>query len=592
VKTKIPRSTLGAVALCLLAGICYWILFASCLGRTSGHFTYAMDDPYIHLSIARDFARNGVWGVTRYANSAASSSPLWVLLLATAISIGGDRVIWPFVFGILFSVISAVFIYYRFIRAGIGIPIAMVAAVAIFAAAPMQILPFTGMEHSLQVFLDLLFVFWLYDKVGRKSDSRDMGSAFLLSALMCLCRFESVFLVVVPFAWSLWRRDFRVAIGLALGPIVSIAGFGLLAHAMGMPWIPNSIVLKGNVPHTFSSWWFLNLYVNLRARSIALWDLFLLCIALGVVLRWRGLRKSSSSLQVILWTVAVTCVLHSGLAMVGVFYRYEAYMIVLLATIAVLSLREILVYSGPSKELPVSELQWFLAIGGVTLAQCLLTSIFWIYQLSSNLIVSIYAVGLVGLAALAVGPPNRGRLTRSFLGTLVPLALYFMLRDRAVQATQAIQDGSQDIYLQQIQMSRFVDRYYRGGRVVVNDIGAVSYFSDVHLLDLWGLATDSIRDLKLADNWNTKTMEEQFDAFRPDVIIAYPDWYRKNRKMPPSVVRVATWTIPKVTSAGRRIVGFYAPIPKAEHVQTQLKEFERSLPKLVTVSYPGDDIYQ
>ena len=59
------------------------VLVASAMVRTDGHFTYALDDAAIHLSMGDVLAHHGTWGVVPGEFQSASSSPLFTLLLAT-----------------------------------------------------------------------------------------------------------------------------------------------------------------------------------------------------------------------------------------------------------------------------------------------------------------------------------------------------------------------------------------------------------------------------------------------------------------------------------------------------------------------------
>ncbi|MGO9387121.1 MAG: hypothetical protein ACLPWD_03630 [Methanobacterium sp.] len=42
------------------------LLLVISLRLNNGHFAYGLDDAYIHMSIAENFALHGVWGVTLY----------------------------------------------------------------------------------------------------------------------------------------------------------------------------------------------------------------------------------------------------------------------------------------------------------------------------------------------------------------------------------------------------------------------------------------------------------------------------------------------------------------------------------------------
>src|SRR4051794_10962657 len=76
-------------------------LLAQTLPRTGGHLVYALDDPYIHMAIAKNLAFHGVWGVSADAFSSASSSPLWTLLLAGLFKVFGNHPGIPLVLNLL-----------------------------------------------------------------------------------------------------------------------------------------------------------------------------------------------------------------------------------------------------------------------------------------------------------------------------------------------------------------------------------------------------------------------------------------------------------------------------------------------------------
>lgn len=579
----------------LLGAICtiYAVVWSRCLSQTEGHFTYVLDDPYIHLGIAKNLATHGVWGVTQYEFASASSSPLWTLLLAIFVKIGGDSVYWPLAFCLGFSIGTALLLYHRFIRAGIGVLWGLGAATLIFAAGPLHVLPFTGMEHCLQIFLDLIFGFWLLDAMGRSSAVRDLPIAVVLTILICACRYESIFLLVVPIIVSLLRRDWRLAGAMVLGPFLAYGGFALYSHLVGMPLIPNSILLKGHLPRSdlasFVSAVFSRAYSTLSFGAGTHSDLFLLCAGTALTLRLRTLRASTISLQVWMWTLIVACFLHGGLANFGWFFRYEAYLVVSFATVIVLSLREFLAHRAPSEAVEVSKVGWWISIGVITGLQVLMNRVGWFYRADSFLIFSTNIVAVSLLVAMYTGPRTRGRLTRSLILTLIPVAVVLTVWDRASLALSEVGDGSRDIYLQQVQMARFVSRYYPRGRLAANDIGAVTYFTRVHLLDIWGLANDDVRRLRLSGQYSTHSIGELMASFKPDLVIAYPNWYSGKTAFPRSFTPVARWDFPKTITAAFPSVTFYAPdAATAIKLRRELIEFKSGLPAQVKVEILSD----
>ena len=185
--TRISLVVGGIILLILLFAV-FVVNWNNSLAQTEGHFNYGLDDPYIHLAISKNIAQHGIWGVTQYAYSSASSSPLWTAILAVSIKLVGDHDLIPFVLGVIASCAVAFVCFFRFKSTGFHTGLAVACSFAVFMVGPLQLLPFTGMEHSLQILLDLIFSFWLLDVFSAPITQKQIRFAVLITALMCLCR--------------------------------------------------------------------------------------------------------------------------------------------------------------------------------------------------------------------------------------------------------------------------------------------------------------------------------------------------------------------------------------------------------------------
>ena len=56
-------------------------------------------------------------------------------------------------------------------------------------------------------------------------------------------------------------------------------------------------------------------------------------------------------------------------------------------------------------------------------------------------------------------------------------------------------------------MGQFLQRYYNNETIAANDIGAVSYFSNAGVLDLWGLANIEIARSRKNGYWNPEFVD-------------------------------------------------------------------------------------
>src|SRR5437899_2721455 len=87
------------------------VLFIASVYMNQGHFVYVLDDPYIHMTIAKNFAAGGNWATNNLAFTSATSSPLWTLIISAFYFLFGSNVITPFVLNIIFGII-AIYIAY------------------------------------------------------------------------------------------------------------------------------------------------------------------------------------------------------------------------------------------------------------------------------------------------------------------------------------------------------------------------------------------------------------------------------------------------------------------------------------------------
>src|SRR5258708_3583219 len=89
-KSKLPFL---AAALATLGHVLW--LWRAILRETGGAIAYPLDDPFIHLALARHLAFDGVYGVTKYAFTSASSSVAWPFALAALMKVFGNHAMLP-----------------------------------------------------------------------------------------------------------------------------------------------------------------------------------------------------------------------------------------------------------------------------------------------------------------------------------------------------------------------------------------------------------------------------------------------------------------------------------------------------------------
>jgi hypothetical protein len=321
----------------MLGVICgtYVLLFLELLHRmvakTSGQFVFPLDDTYITMALAKNFALHGSWSISNDTFQSATSTPGFLLLLAGLYRVTGPTVWGALLFSFSFGFLAIV-LAYRMLRS-VRPSVQFCALFAIVIFTPLPVLGLLGMEHTLHIALVLLFLPAVGEALAQGTNPP--WKLLFLSAALVATRYEGLFMVACASLFFLGQRQIRAAFALGLAGASPLVVYGVVSVLHGCYWLPHSISLKG-----FAS------SGDLSTLRLELRNHFVTCLSgapyLGafigamLVLLWLRPVREDRAVRAALGIVFGAILLHLLLAAVGWVYRYEAYLIA--ASIAVIAL--------------------------------------------------------------------------------------------------------------------------------------------------------------------------------------------------------------------------------------------------------------
>jgi hypothetical protein len=524
-------SSIRPVILCisiLLVGVA----LAGWLSRRliGGDFGYALDDAYIHMAIAKNLVLHGVWGVNADAFASASSGPLWTAILALAFWLGGVRDWMPLALNVLAAVGSVALLVHLHRRTGSPEWFTLFVGIGFVASVPLVVLVWIGMEHSLHVLLTLAAVALCVDEV-MAARQRSTRAALLgvLAALMVGARYEGLFVVSACGLVAFRARRWKVATALGLGGALPVLVTGWWNLANGWFFLPASIVMKRMTlqnPGEFSAWW-RTAWGTLTSPDVPGALVMLVCVAVVILIVKRSAPTGRGEREMLLIFLLST-VQHLLLARFGWFFRYEAYLVALGVT---------------SVSLAVSPM--------------LRDSTKW----------------------------RRLALTHDELALGFSLVCFVALVPRAAVANSFLPTATRNIYEQQRQVARFVAQEYEAERIVLNDIGAVTYYADVRTLDLVGLSSLDIARLRIDRRLSATSIQDVIDRDGAEVAIIYESWFAGDLAFFRGWTRVATWSIRDNVVCDDDTVSFFARTTDVgATLKQRLERFRGVLPPAVAVT--------
>ena len=513
-------------------------MFLAILHKTDSHFTYSLDDPYIHLALSERI-RHGLYGLNAGESASPSSSLIWPLLFVPFV---GTRIFqyMPLVLNVFFGSATAwLFGYLIGIFDGLQRRAAdrwraPLLAALLLIATNLFGLAFTGLEHSLEV---LLCVCCAYGVLQLQWERRISPVLLFAAVLLPSVRYEGV-LPVFALACALWGANHRRnALLLMVGSLVPLVLFALLLKHLHLPALPLSVLVKAVGGATGSST--LHgvplLIANLKGNYYQKerWVELLLFLSLAA-LTYRYRRSRGTAIALAGATLSAAAQVVAG--PYGWFYRYEIYSMSFAAPIVIAGL------------------------------------------LHTPALLPRDGVDQNGKTGMGVRP----QIPSLLLLAVAAAAVFYAVPFRATPS------AASSIYHQQVQMARFTEEYYKGP-VAVNDLGLIAMHrgANQYVLDLVGLGSYEVFQAKRADKtfgW----MEPTVGRHGIELVMAYPQWFGRLPTSWHPVARLCRANV-KYIVGDRNVIFFTTPGANTALLLAQIARFKETLPAGSVMDLIGDD---
>ena len=469
---------------------------------TDGRLIYALDDAYIHMAVAKTLASHGIWGCTPFHFSSSSSSLLWTFGLGVAYRAFQVHDWTPLVLNVGFAIGTLVVAEVSLARFGAPPVLRASALVGIVVAFPLAGMALMGMEHILHLLLTIGFAAVAVEALTRPSESprverRRTVVLCILGALLGASRYEGFFLIGLACLAFLVRRQLLRAVSTGVAALLPVAAFGAISAANGSYFLPNPLMVKavGETASTFSA-----LLKPFGSEDLAFFQnnrampILAVLGILGALAHWRARRSVWRPPVLLPLLLAGMILLHGHFVFSPLYwaYRYDAYLV---------------------------------GFG-----------------------IFVAAVVLVEMPAPRALP--RGALPALLVASLVPVVAD--VREGLVPDAEI--EGMRGTYLEQYQTAQFIRRYYPGATVIVNDLGAVTYYTQARILDLVGLGDLEPLAIMRHAAYTSREVTAWTAPYRPSIAIVSLGWGVVGPLIPPEWVRVAVVEVPP----HRHRVGFFA----------------------------------
>jgi len=488
------------VALIVLAILLFSALYLYQERRVAGAFGFPLDDAWIHCQFARNLARGDGMSYNPGVPISGSTAPLWTFMLAASYLLVPNFILTAKVMSVALHVLSCILVFKMLVFILEDVRFAFLGAVFTAMISGLTWGSLSGMEVMLSTFLTLAgtYLHLLY----RRETGPKQYLSTIVFALASLARPESMQLVFIALADSflvgrledrekLTQFGRRAAVHVLLFMILLVPYFIFNYMTSGQPF-----------PNTFAAKSAGGLMVLLSERNVGeFWRTFLVYPRLYLSATLEMSLKHNLLLYWLMFVGTARIIVDSfrksvrnrALIVPLIFFVYPAFMGIV----------------SPNR--------------GVLI---------WIMRYMANLNPFYVVLGVVGLhealrlvratlAELWVGKQAADRIIRP-LQTAIIVVVILSLSIEEYENSKFYARGVENINSMQVKIGRWMRENSAADAVLaVNDIGAITYFSERKVIDLFGLITPEALPYRDRPGGTF----EFLSLMKPDYVIIFPNWF-------------------------------------------------------------------
>jgi hypothetical protein len=206
------------------------------LDHTQGNLTLPRDESFVNISVGKNLAFYGVWGLSKYAFQPAASSLLYPIILVPFFFIAGANLLIPLLINMVAAIFLLKIVQRSLVKKDQPLLIQMAVLLLLVYLTALPLLVISGMEYTVFLLFTALFA-------AAVSNGPIRISTYVYAFLLVAIRYEGLLIVIGFCGVLLYRRQYGHSLQLLATAILPILLFGMLSTSKGGAFIPQSLLL-------------------------------------------------------------------------------------------------------------------------------------------------------------------------------------------------------------------------------------------------------------------------------------------------------------------------------------------------------------